>query len=366
MIRLAHPNFGYEEEQALLDVLRSGILVNGSKTKQFEEEIAKYVGRTDGIAVSSGTAGLHSALQILSIGQEDEVITTPFSFIATANAILFSNARPVFVDIEEDTFMLNPSAIQNAITEKTKAVVAVDLFGQTCDYTRIKKLTNEKGVYLVEDACQSIGASHNQTKAGAFGDISIFSFYATKNITCGEGGMLLTDNKNIAEKAREFRNHGQAQGNKYKYLNPGYNYRMTEMQAALGIQQLKKLEQLTIKRQKNALLLTQLLSTIKEIKLPLTKNEDVHVFHQYTICVASEVRDALCKFLLEKGIETGIFYPFPLHLYNHFERLGYKKGDFPIAERIATEVLSLPIHPLISDEDIKKINRCIRDFYGKS
>ncbi len=368
MIRLAKPYFGIEEETAVINVLKSGIVAAGQTVKKFEENISAYVGQRNGIAVSSGTAALHCALHSLNLSPGDEVITTPFTFIATINAILFCGAKPIFVDIDEETYNINPKLIENKITAKTKAIIAVDLFGQTCDYEQIQKIAKEKNLIIIEDACQSIGAEYQGKKAGSLGDISVFSFYATKNITCGEGGMLVTNNANFAQKTREFRNHGQKEGERYNYLSLGYNYRMTEIQAALGVEQLKKIDLFTVQRISNAKLLSNELSKLSpnKIKLPITKEGNKHVFHQYTIRTAPQIRDKLVAYLKEKEIEAGIFYPKPLHLYKHIQSFGYKECDFPVAENCAKEVISLPIHPQVTNEEIKYIAKCVCDFYEKN
>lgn len=368
MIRLAKPYFGIEEETAVINVLKSGIVAAGPRVKKFEEDIAEYVTQSQGVAVSSGTAALHCALHCLNLSPGDEVITTPFTFIATINAILFCGAKPILVDVDEETYNINPKLIEKKITAKTKAIITVDLFGQACDYEQIQKIARDKNLILIEDACQAIGAKYQGKNAGSLGDIGVFSFYATKNITCGEGGMLVTNNAAFAQKAREFRNHGQKEAQRYNYLSLGYNYRMTDIEAALGIEQLKKIELFIAQRISNANLLSNELSKLSpdKIKLPIVKEENKHVFHQYTIRTASQIRDNLVAQLKEKEIEAGIFYPKPLHLYDHIRLLGYKEGDFPVAEKCAKEVISLPIHPQVTNEEIKYVAKCIRDFYEKN
>ncbi len=365
MIQIAQPFFGKEEEEAVSAVLRSGTLVNGPFTREFEERIACLVGKKYCIALSSGTAALHAALHAAGISNDSEVITSTFSFIATANAILFCNGKPVFVDIEEENYNINPHLIESKITPKTKAIVTVDLFGQSCNYTEIEALAKKHNITLITDSCQSLGAKQNNKYVGSFGKIGVFSLYATKNITCGEGGLLVTDDEQIAKTVREFYNQGQEIGTKYSYVSVGWNYRMTEMQAAIALEQVKKIEWINQKRRANAKLLSQLLSKIKNIHLPTEKDENTHTFHQYTIRVNSQIRDALKDYLQEKGIGASIFYPKPLHLYPHIAKIGYFMGDFPVAEKVSQEVISLPIHPLVLEKDILYIAACIRDFYEK-
>lgn len=365
MIQIAQPFFGEEEEKAVCAVLRSGMLVNGPFTREFEERIACLVGRKYCIALSSGTAALHTALHAAGISSGSEVITSPFSFIATANAILFCNGKPIFVDIEQENYTIDYKLIESKITPQTKAIVTVDLFGQSCDYTEIEALAKKHNLLLITDSCQSLGAKQNSKCVGSFGELGVFSLYATKNITCGEGGLLVTDDEQIEKRAREFYNQGQEIGKKYSYTDLGLNYRMTEMQAAIALEQVKKIDWINKKRRANAELLSQLLSKIKNIHLPAEKDGNTHVFHQYTIRVNSQIRDTLVTYLQEKGIEASIFYPKPLHLYSHLKKIGYVKGDFPVAEKVSQEVISLPIHPLVSDNDIIYIATCIREFYEK-
>lgn len=365
MIRIAQPCFGVEEEKAVCTVLRSGIVVNGPFTREFEEKIASLVGRKYCIALSSGTAALHAALYAAGIINGDEVITSPFTFIATANAVLLCNGKPVFVDIEEESYNMSYDLIEKKINPHTKAILTVDLFGQCCDYTKIEALAKKHNLLLITDSCQALGAKHNHKYVGSFGDIAVFSLYATKNITCGEGGFLVTDNEQIAKRVREFYNQGQVIGKKYSYVGLGWNYRLTEMQAAIALEQLKKLDKVNNKRRENAELLSKELSGIKEICLPIEKENNTHIFHQYTIRVHREKRDRLVMYLQEKGVEASIFYPKPIHLYPHLRKIGYAEGNFPIAERIAQEVISLPVHPLVTEKDILYIATCIREFYEK-
>lgn len=366
-IDIARPYFGKEEENAVIEVLRSGILVRGPKTKELERLFAAYTGKKHAIAVSSGTAALECALKILAVGENQEVITTPFTFVATVNTILLNNAKPVFVDIDEETYTINATKIKEKITRQTKALLPVDLFGQCCDYDLITALAKQYSLHVVEDACQAIGAQYKQKKAGSFGDIGVFSLYATKNITCGEGGIIVTDNEMFARKMREFSNQGQTENELYAYTQIGVNYRMTEMQAAIAIEQMKKVEERNAKRIQNAILLSRALLRYQDkIHLPSTKNENTHVFHQYTIRVQPDQRNHLVAFLKERSIGVSIFYPKPLHLYPHIQRYGYNEGDFPVAERIAKEVISLPIHPLVNEQELIRIADTLGEFYAKN
>jgi len=364
MIPIAKPVIGVEEKNAVMSTLDSGMIAQGPKVRELEEKFAKLCSTKYAIAVNSGTAALHTALQITGIKQGDEVITTPFTFIATANTILMQSAKPVFVDIEEDTFNIDPEKIEEKITGKTKAIVAVDLYGHLCDYDKINNIAEKNNLTIIEDACQSVNASYKNKKAGSFGNIASFSFYATKNITCGEGGIITTNNKDFAENARLFRQHGRSSMTEYEYTKLGYNYRMIDICAAILLEQLKKIDFMTKKRIENASCLIESLKEIKGIKVPLVKKDNQHVFHQFTIKVEDNFklsRDELMKYLKKKGINTAVYYPKPLHLCKHLRNFGYKEGDFPIAEKISKQVLSLPVHPHVTKEQLDYIIKTFKE-----
>jgi dTDP-4-amino-4,6-dideoxygalactose transaminase len=360
MIEVANPSLGDDEIQAVTEVLKSGILVQGPRVADFEDAFAAYVGTKHAIAVNSGTAALHAALLAAGIGEGDEVITTPFSFIATANAILYCNAKPVFVDIDGMTFNIDASLIRKAITHRTKAVLIVHLYGQPCDMDEIVSLCNEHKLALVEDACQAHGAEYRGKKVGSYG-IGCFSLYATKNITTGEGGLLTTDSADVAERARVIRNHGQTA--RYVHETLGYNHRMTDISAALGICQLRKLDDLNAQRIKNAAFLAGQLAEIPWLVPPVIGSDRKHVFHQFTIrategCGVS--RDDLAAILREKGVATAIHYPIPIHRQPLYQGLAYDI-HLPVSEQAAKEVLSLPVHPKLSDQDLMWIVQSLRE-----
>jgi len=360
-IQLSKPAVDEADIQAVTATLRSGVLVQGPKAKEFEKAIAASTGVSHAVAVSSGTAALHCAVHALGIGQDDEVITTPFTFIATATAAMYEKANVVFADINADDFLINPDEIAKHVTKKTKAVIAVDLFGKLCDYDAIRLVIPEN-VAIIEDACQAVGAERNGKKSGAWGEAGTFSLYATKNIMVGEGGILTTDSKAIDASARLFRNVGQS--DRYVYESLGYHYRIPEMSAALGLSQLTKLEEFTEKRRKNAQKLLQGLSGIQGIILPKDTGTD-HVYHQFTIRVTDackHTRDEIHAYMFSQGIQVGIYYPKPLHLYPMFMDMGYKKGDFPVAELASKEVLALPVHPLLTDDDLNTIIDTLKSF----
>jgi perosamine synthetase len=362
MIPIAKPFIGEEEVNAVVDAIRSGRIAQGSRVDNFENKFAQLCGTQYSLAFNNGTAALHTALHSVGIKAGDEVITTPFTFIASANTIMMLGAKPVFADIDEETFNINPDKIKEKITHKTKAIVTVDLYGQLCDYEKIRRIAEDNNLIVVEDACQAINAEHNG-KAGSFGDIAAFSFYATKNITCGEGGAITTNNKDFAQDCKLFRQHGRSKMTDYEYTNLGYNYRMMDMSAAMLLEQLKKLDLITSKRIENAEYLSNGLGKIKGIEVPVVRNGR-HVFHQYTIKVGSEFklsRAELIEHLASKGVSSNVYYPKPLHLCEHFKPLGYQEGYFPVSEKVSKEVVSLPVHPHLAKGDLDKIIRVFEE-----
>lgn len=347
MIPIAKPIIGVEERKSVLDVLASGLLAQGEKVREFEMEFAKYIGTKYAVATSSGTTALHLALLACGIKKGDEVLTTPFTFIATANAVIFCNATPVFVDINEKTFNIDTEKIEKAITKRTKAIIPVHLYGQPCEMDRIMEIADKHNLIVIEDACQAHGAEYKGTKVGSFGTANCFSFYPTKNMTTGEGGMITTDSEEIAEKIRQLRDQGQSE--RYNYSMLGYNFRMTDIAAAVGIEQLKKLNNFNCKRIENARILSVHLKNVVEIPyvLPHVK----HVFHQYTI--KTRYRNLLKEALANACIGTGIYYPKPLHYYRHLSK--FSNSNLKNAEIIANECLSLPVHPGIGKKELEKI-----------
>ncbi len=364
MIPLAKPIIGEEEINAVVRVLKSGMLAQGPVVKEFEEHFAAYCGTKYAIAVNSGTAALHAALYGLEVRTNDEVITTPFTFVATANSILMANAKPVFVDVDQQTYTIDPKLVESAITLKTKAILPVNLYGQMCDYDTLNAIAKKHHVAIIEDAAQSIGADWHTQRSGSLTAAAAFSLYATKNIMCGEGGVVTTNSEQVAELAKRMRHHGQSEKTRYQYFDLGYNYRMTDIHASIALEQLKKIAEITTKRIMNAQLLTEGLQNIHGIKTPHVTPQTTHVFHQYTILIEEEFpysRDTFVELMKQKGIGCAVFYPKPLHLHPHFMRLGYKEGDFPIAEKLATHVVSLPVHPLLTIDEIKTIITTIRE-----
>jgi len=349
MIPISKPYIGEAEKQAVMEVLDSGMLAQGPRTAKFEERFAQVCGVKHAIATSSGTTALHIALLAHGVGAGDEVITTPFTFIASANSILFTGAKPVFVDIDPETFNLDPRLVEQAITPQTKAIMPVHLYGYVCDMDALQAIADKHGLAIVEDACQAVGASYKDQKAGSFGT-GCFSLYATKNVMSGEGGMITTNDDALAERCRMLRNHGMKR--RYYHDMLGFNFRMTDLCAAIGLVQLDRLEEFTAKRRANAAYLN---SNIESVITPKVKENYGHVWHQYTVRVNGErERDAAVKQLNEAGIGTGVFYPVPAHQQDYMREI-VGAVQLPVAEQLAKEVISLPVHPQLSQDDLAQI-----------
>jgi dTDP-4-amino-4,6-dideoxygalactose transaminase len=347
LIPIAQPLIGDEEKQAVLEVLESGQLAQGAKVRELEAGFARYCGVKHAVATSNGTTALHVAVMARGIGAGDEIITSPFTFIASANVALFVGARPVFVDIEPDTFNLDPNQVEERITPRTRAVMPVHLFGQPADMDALTDICRRHNLWLIEDACQAHGAEWRGQRVGSFG-VGCFSFYPTKNMTTAEGGIITTDDDDVAARARLLREHGAPR--RYHHEVLGYNFRLTDLHAALGVAQLGKLDGWTARRIANAARLTAGITTVTT---PLARPEARHVYHQYTVRVARD-RDAAQERLRQRGIGTGVHYPVPAHHQPLYRQLGYT-DRLPIAEQAAREVLSLPVHPALTEDDLGRI-----------
>lgn len=363
-INIASPQIGKEEIKAVTSVLKSGMLAQGPKVAEFEKNFARFIGTKFAIATSSGTTALHVALLAAGVGPGDEVITSPFTFIASANSILYTGARPVFADIDEKTYNLDPEKIEKVITRKTKAILPVHLYGQACNMTKIMAIAKKHKLTIIEDACQSHGAEWRGKKVGSFG-IGTFSLYPTKNMTTGEGGMITVDSKDIYERANLIRAHGS----KIRYYHEilGFNFRMTDISGAIGIEQLKKLNKFNKLRIQNAEFLNKHLGKIKGIIVPAPSKGIKHVYHQYTIRVIREFgvsRDEVLKKLTEAGIGTAVFYPLPVNEQKLYKKMGYR-ANTPVAAKVAKEVLSLPVHPGLREKDLEYIVRTFQKMAKK-
>ncbi len=356
MISISKPSIGEEEIEAVTDVLKSGDLAQGKNVEAFEKEFSAYLGAKYSAATSSGTSSLQIGIETLGIPEGSEIITTPFTFIATANSIVYNKCRPIFADINPNTFNIDPVSIEQKITEKTKAVLIVHLFGQPCEMGSIMKICQKNNLLLIEDCAQSLGAEYSGKKAGSFGEISTFSFYATKNITTGEGGMISTNKQKIERESKIIRNQGQ--DGQYNHVKIGFNQRMSEIQAAIGRIQLKKLDILNKKRAENARVLTESIEKIPWIEIPYTIKNAKHSWHQYTI-KTRENRDRFLSYMAENGIGAKIYYPTPLNLQPIYRD---PKQSCPISEKISKEVVSLPVHPRLKAEEIDYIIKKIKEF----
>ena len=349
MIPISRPWIGPEEKTAVIEVLESGMLAQGPRVAALEEAFTKFSGARHAIATSSGTTGLHLALLAHGIGPGDEVITSPFTFIASVNAILFTGAQPVFADIEEASFNIDPERLEAAITPRTKAVMPVHLYGQPCDMDEICAIAERHNVVVLEDAAQAVGATYRDRHVGTFGT-AVFSLYATKNVMTGEGGMITTDSDVVADRARLLRNHGMR--NRYEYEMLGYNFRLTDLLAAIGLAQLGRMEEATRRRRSNAAYLN---AHLRGVGTPILKEGRDHVWHQYTVRLPQGAdRDKAAHRLSEAGIGTGVFYPRGAHRFPHIQA---ETGDvsLPVTDRVAASVLSLPVHPLLDQSDLERI-----------
>ena len=357
MIPIARPPIGEEEKDAVLEVLSSGMLAQGSRVRAFEEAFAAYCGTRHAVATSSGTTALHTALLAHGIGPGDEVITSPFTFIAAANAVLYVGARPVFVDIDPATFNIDVALLEAAFSPRTRAIMPVHLFGLPCDVDPILGIADKYDLVVVEDACQAHGSEYRGKWVGSFGT-GCFSFYPTKNITSAEGGMITTDADEVAERCRAIRQHGMRR--RYYHDELGYNFRMTDVHAAIGLAQLRKLEGFNEARIANARYLTEHLQGVTVPPVPYGYR---HVFHQYTVRIGNGCRDHVRQGLTDRGIGTQIYYPVPVHKQCAFRERGYA-DCLPEAERAAAEVLSLPVHPALSASDLELIVAAVNELRG--
>jgi len=353
VIPIASPQLGSEERAAVDRVLRSGIIAQGPEVSHFEKEFADMCGVKHAIATSNGTTAGHLAMLANDIGPGDEVITTPFTFFATASAIMMAGAKPVFVDVEEDGFCLDPEQVEQSVTAKTKAIQPVHLYGELANIPTLVEIAEKCNLLLIEDSAQAHNAQSWEGKAGSFGDTGWFSFYPTKNMTTSEGGMITTDDSGIAKRCRAMRSHGMTA--QYQHTEFGYNYRMTDISAAIGRVQLSKLESFNSRRREIAKRYNEALSG----RVTVPENRRGHVFHQYTI--RCEHRNQLQEHLTDNGIGSGIYYPSLLY---HYPPMSSLKANCPNAERLITEVLSLPVHPALTDQDVSAVIEAVTSFFG--
>lgn len=361
-VPIAKPIIGEEEIENVVEVLKSGMIAQGPRVAEFEEKFAEWVGAKYGIAVNSGTAALHVALLSCDIGKGDEVITTPFTFIASGNSIVYTGAKPVFADIDLKTYTIDPDSIEPLITENTKAIVPVQLYGQSANMDKINEIAERYGLVVIEDAAQAHGATCNGEAVGSLGDMACFSFYPTKNMTTSEGGIITTDDAELAELARVFRAHGASV--RYHHDAIGYNFRMTDISAAIGLAQLDKIDEFNNKRIENAAYLNEGLKDVDGVVTPYCAYGSKHVYHQYTIRVEKGNRNDWVELINEAGVGTGIHYPIPLYNQPVYKKLGIE-GNCPNAELAADSVISLPVHPSLTKEDLDLVIEAVKNASSK-
>jgi dTDP-4-amino-4,6-dideoxygalactose transaminase len=346
-----------ELDAKLKEVLLATQFILGPNVQALEKEVAEYIGTKHAVACASGTDALHLALLASGIKAGDEVITTPFTFIATAEAISYIGAKPVFADVSPDTWNIDPEEVKKKITSRTKAIIPVHLFGHPAEMGSILDIANAHGLKVIEDCAQSFGAGYKFVRTGSFGDAGCFSFFPSKNLGCyGDGGMVTTDSDDTARELRALRNHGSR--TRYYHDTVGYNSRLDEIQAAILRVKLPKIDRYNSLRRERAAQYNGLLAAQDGIDLPVEKNGYYHVYHQYTIL--AERRDDIMNALAEKDIASAIYYPVPLHLQKSYSGLGYKEGDFPVSENLSKRVLSLPIYPELNPDDVDLISETIR------
>jgi len=358
----------------VVDILKSDWVIMGPKVNEFEYAICKYVGCKHGVAVNSGTSALDIAVGSLGF-KKGEIITTPFTFVATANSILFNGLRPVFADIKNDTYNIDPQEIKKKITKDTKAIIYVDFAGQPCDIKEIKETAEEHDLYLIEDAAHALGAEYDGKKVGAFADITMFSFHPVKHITTGEGGMCVTNDEELARRMRILRNQGVETGAMerfgpgtswaYDVKLLGRNYRMTDFQAALGLSQLKKLEGFIKRRQELASLYSKRLKNVPSISPPCTKPNVRHAWHLYTILLDKKVdRNKFIAAMRAKNVGVNVHY-LPIYSFSYYrENFDFEPKDFLVTEDISSRIVTLPMFPKMSDDDVEYVVSAVKESIG--
>jgi dTDP-4-amino-4,6-dideoxygalactose transaminase len=368
------PAIGEDEIQSVVETMRSGWLTTGSKVKRFEEEFARYIGVKHAVAVNSGTAALHLALDAVGIKEGDEVIVPTMTFAATAEVVLYFKAKPILVDCQVDTFNLDPTRIEDVITPKTKAIIPVHMAGQPCDMDAILSIARKHDLRVIEDAAHSLPAGYHDHTIGTIGDITCFSFYATKTITTGEGGMATTDNSEWAKRMRMMSLHGIShdawkrytkEGSwYYEVLYPGFKYNLTDIAAAIGIEQLKKCNEFWQARQRIARIYEKAFAELKEVQVPVCRKDVQHAWHLFVIQLNLERlrinRNQFVDALRENEIGTSVHF-IPLHMHPYYrDKFGYKPGDFPNASAVFERIVSLPIYPKMTEGDVERVIGAVR------
>jgi perosamine synthetase len=362
-ISLARPDIGAREIELVMQVLRSDVLAMGPFTQRFEAFLAALTNRRESVACSSGTAGLHLGVRALEIGDGDEVITTPFSFVASVNCILYERATPRFVDIEEDSLGIDPNLLEAAASSRTRAILPVHVFGRPCRIEAIDNVARRRGWKLIEDACEGLGSSVGDRPLGSFGDLAVFAFYPNKQITTGEGGMVVTDDPALAETMRSLRNQGRdADGTWLRHVRLGYNYRLDEMSAAVGVAQVERLQELRAGRTRVAATYERALGGQDWLRLPRSGADETVDWFVYVVRLHADIdRDRVIGRLADLGVPTRPYFS-PLHLQPFLRSaLGYKPGDFPVTERVAAATLALPFSSQLADEDVEYVASALRE-----
>lgn len=367
------PSIGEEEINGVSETLRSGWLTMGPKTLEFERLIADYVGAKYAVSANSCTAALHLSLLALGIGPGDEVITSPFTFAATGNTIIHAGAKPVFADISKDTFNIDPEKIESKITPNTKAIIPVHYAGQACDIKAIQDIAYDHNLFVIEDAAHAIGSEYEGKKIGSFGDTTCFSFYATKNMTTGEGGAITTDSEELANKMRALRLHGiskdawdrYSEKGKWYYEieESGWKYNMTDIQAAIGIPQIKKLDSFIETRIKYAKIYNSMFAGL-DVVTPFEDPRAKHIYHLYPLLLNEYPRDKFIEEMNKEGIGCSVHF-IPLHLHPLYTRMGFKKGDFPVAEWVYEREVSLPLYPKMTESQVFRVVNSVVDILAR-
>jgi len=357
-ISLSRPWVTEEDIKVVEEVLRTPYLSLGPKIPEFEEMLARVAQRKYAVAVNSGTSALNLIIRSLGIKDGDEVITTPFSFISSSNCILFERAKPVFTDIRKDTYNIDPDLIENAITKRTKAIIAVDVFGQPAEWDKLTAIAKKYNLYLIEDSAEAIGSEYKGKKAGSFGDAGIFAFYPNKQITVGEGGVIVTDNENIAKLSKSMRNQGRGEEDTWlSHTRLGYNYRISDINCALGISQLSRLNEIIEKRNKVASMYTEKLEGVDEIVTPFVASYVTRMsWFVYVVRLSNKFtrddRDNIIKEMGKKGIQTRNYFA-PIHLQPFYvEQFGFKRGDFPATDFVSDRTISIPFYTMMKEEEV--------------